>query len=192
MTKQVIFTDPLGTKLYWNKDVDYPEAQYTSVYPVEESEEENGDVDVDLIGEEDLPFQNGSPTEYGVNGVTNELLIYAVKHRIEQSNKHIPSPYNKLAILLLDYSLKALNLRSEERKLTALIDTEQDIDKLRAADRNAVEVLRFNQLADLISSFADKFNTFSKDITAERSQLKPVSVARMTIPALKKIFQAKK
>lgn len=188
MTKHTVFTDPIGVKLIVESDPETKQTTYSALYPkpiVLENDEEE-------IGTEVLPFQVGPPSINGVNGVTNELLLFAVKHRIETQNAIVPSIYNELALLFLEQAIALLIDRDAERKLTNLTQTTKTTDELSTHDKNAIEVLRFNYLFDRIESFAKKYNVFVETAVKERQHLRPVSAQKLTLPALKQIFVSRK
>lgn len=72
---QHVRTDSAGIGLFYNPDAKYPNSKYVVVYP-----EFNGI----LTPPEELPFQSGQMAKVGINGVTNDLLIHALIHRLEQ------------------------------------------------------------------------------------------------------------
>ncbi len=82
-------------------------------------------------------FQNGSPTQ-GVNGLSNEAAIALVLHRITKQNESFPSPYNVLAIYLLQGAMAALHSRIKDRQEFGIFDT----DKPEPDAKDDVEVSR--------------------------------------------------
>lgn len=84
---------------------------------------------------QEIHFQNGSPVQGGVNGLSNEAVIATVLHRISKQNESFPSPYNVLVIYLLEAALSALHTRVKDRKSfgindTKMVDPEQTDDAL--------------------------------------------------------------
>lgn len=72
---ELLHTDRIGTGLYYKADAQHPHSKYIVVYP-----EFNGM----QTEPEELPFQVGQINKVGVNGVTNEIMLMALLHRIEQ------------------------------------------------------------------------------------------------------------
>lgn len=75
----------------------------------------------DIVGpdnefRQEIHFQNGSPLQGGVNGVSNEAIIAVILHRLTKQNENYPSPYNVLAIYLLQGALTALHNRVKDRE----------------------------------------------------------------------------
>lgn len=108
--KKVVYIDPLQTKI---------EANPTSV----------GHNDYRLVNEESkfehpIKFQNGSPAD-GVNGLSNEALLAVLIHRLTKQNESFPTPYNVLAINLLQGALTALHNRVKDRQQFGIYDTNQ-------------------------------------------------------------------
>lgn len=62
-----------------------------------------------------LKFQNGSPKEMGVNGVSNEAVIAAVLHHLKGQDKAVPSRESKKAIEHLTKALDLLESRVVKR-----------------------------------------------------------------------------
>lgn len=62
-----------------------------------------------------INFQNGSPKNHGVNGVTNEALIAIVIDRIKYQNSKVKSDFNITALEHLEIALKCLEDRMSDR-----------------------------------------------------------------------------
>lgn len=62
-----------------------------------------------------LEFQLGPVGEVGVNGVTNEVVLAALIHRINHLNKLFPCRENALAITKLEEALMWLEARTANR-----------------------------------------------------------------------------
>ena len=58
-----------------------------------------------------LQFQNGSPIVYGINGLTNEQVLEAVRERIENQNKLEWASENVSALADLERALASLRAR---------------------------------------------------------------------------------
>lgn len=64
-----------------------------------------------------LTFQDGPIQEQGVNGTTNEEVIYLLMERLESLNRPpFQSPYNTVALGSLQEALDALEARKAERQ----------------------------------------------------------------------------
>lgn len=63
-----------------------------------------------------LTFQDGSISEHGVNGTTNEEVIQLLIDRIESLNKIMPSEYNNAAVSNLQTALYMLGQRTKNRE----------------------------------------------------------------------------
>ena len=74
---------------------------------------------------QEIYFQNGSPTQNGVNGLSNEAVIATVLHRISKQNESYPSAYNVLTIYLLEAALAALHARVKDRTEFGIYDTDK-------------------------------------------------------------------
>ena len=115
---EIIYTDPLGTKLEYDKEAVYPYTSYLAIYP--ESTNEN----VETVEPEYLPFQVGRIKEHGVNGCTNELMFAVLKHRLTILDEENHHPANTMVIFLLDTCIQLLEIRSNERKQGQVFDTD--------------------------------------------------------------------
>lgn len=71
---ELLHTDRIGTGLYYKADAQYPHSKYIVVYPPFNGKQTEP---------EELPFQVGQINRVGVNGVTNEIMLMALIHRIE-------------------------------------------------------------------------------------------------------------
>lgn len=67
-----------------------------------------------LLGK--IEFQAGPIPEYGVNGLTNEILIDILVERIGRLNKMFPCRENSLAITKLEEAKHWLDARTSRRK----------------------------------------------------------------------------
>ena len=74
---------------------------------------------------QEIYFQNGSPAQNGVNGLSNEAVIATVLHRISKQNESYPSAYNVLTIYLLEAALAALHARVKDRTEFGIYDTDK-------------------------------------------------------------------
>lgn len=74
---------------------------------------------------QEIYFQNGSPAQGGVNGLSNEAIIATVLHRISKQNESYPSAYNVLTIYLLEAALTALHARVKDRTEFGINDTDK-------------------------------------------------------------------
>ena len=74
---------------------------------------------------QEIYFQNGSPMQNGVNGLSNEAIIATVLHRISKQNESYPSAYNVLTIYLLEAALTALHARVKQRTDFGIYDTDK-------------------------------------------------------------------
>jgi hypothetical protein len=72
-----------------------------------------GDFEVDKI--QGIKFQDGPVPENGVNGLTNEVLLAIIAHRIDQLNKEIPCRENSIAITKVQEALFWLEERTRNR-----------------------------------------------------------------------------
>lgn len=73
-----------------------------------------------------ITFQNGPVAEVGVNGVTHEVLLAILIHRLESFQAgDFPSPYNATALANLERALDALKLRTRDRMLRGVEGTNQ-------------------------------------------------------------------
>lgn len=63
---------------------------------------------------QEIHFQNGTPAQ-GLNGISNEALMAVLIHRLTRQNEMYPSPYNVLAIQLLQGAISALHSRVKDR-----------------------------------------------------------------------------
>lgn len=125
----VIYRDSLDTALLFAQDVKFPNTQYQVVYPERSGMQHPP---------EELPFQVGTLADDGVNGCTNELLIAAVKHRIEQMNAQNPTEFNVQAIRGLTYALEMLEQRDKFRRRTGISNTTLTEKDLHKAEQQAV------------------------------------------------------
>ena len=73
---------------------------------------------------QEIHFQNGSPAQ-DLNGVSNEAIVAVVLHRLVRQNESFPSPYNVLAITLLQGVLSALHARVKLREDYGIYDTDK-------------------------------------------------------------------
>lgn len=73
---------------------------------------------------QEIHFQNGSPAQ-GLNGISNEALMAVLIHRLTRQNETYPSPYNVLAIQLLQGAISALHSRVKDRTDFGIYDTQQ-------------------------------------------------------------------
>lgn len=73
---------------------------------------------------QEIHFQNGSPTQ-GLNGISNEALVAVLIHRLTRQNETFPSPYNVLAIQLLQGAISALHSRVKDRVDFGIFDSQQ-------------------------------------------------------------------
>lgn len=90
---------------------------YCSVYKIEAQPMsiEDGNMSAALVA--DMHFQDGVPSEVGVNGITNEMLIAIMIDRLERFNA---GPHrcreNSLVITKLEEALHWLEHRTTERQ----------------------------------------------------------------------------
>lgn len=63
-----------------------------------------------------LAFQNNNPNEHGWSGLTNDVLLGVVLHRLEVQNFKFPCTENELAIEKLRVIIDALLKRTVDRK----------------------------------------------------------------------------
>ena len=114
---KTIYVDPLG-----NRTQPIPSDVGHNVYYVHGPKDEF---------RQEIHFQNGSPAQ-GVNGLSNEAVISVVLHRLSKQNESFPSPYNVLAIYLLQGALAALHSRVKDRQDFGIYDT----DKVEPMDKD--------------------------------------------------------
>jgi len=81
-------------------------------------------IDPDLVTAEEslcvIEFQAGPIPEYGVNGLTNEVLIDVLVERIGRLNKMFPCRENSLAITKLEEANHWLNARTARRQAVGI------------------------------------------------------------------------
>lgn len=120
---KTIYVDPLG-----NRTQPIPSDVGHNVYYVHGPKDEF---------RQEIHFQNGSPAQ-GVNGLSNEAVISVVLHRLSKQNESFPSPYNVLAIYLLQGALAALHSRVKDRQDFGIYDT----DKVEPTDKDDAKTSR--------------------------------------------------
>lgn len=120
---KTVYVDPLG-----NRTQPLPNDIGHNVYYVHGPKDEF---------RQEIYFQNGSPVQ-GVNGLSNEAVISVVLHRLSKQNESFPSPYNVLAIYLLQGALAALHSRVKDRQDFGIYDT----DKVEPTDKDDAKTSR--------------------------------------------------
>lgn len=120
---KTVYVDPLG-----NRTQPLPNDIGHNVYYVHGPKDEF---------RQEIYFQNGSPAQ-GVNGLSNEAVISVVLHRLSKQNESFPSPYNVLAIYLLQGALAALHSRVKDRQYFGIYDT----DKVEPTDKDDAKTSR--------------------------------------------------
>lgn len=109
---QEVYEDPLGNRAFALHESETHGDCYGFLYEVHMADGGNY---------EEILFQRGDPEETGINGLTNELLLGIVKHRIEVLDKQLPAEENKKAVLAIDAAIQALEKRfqriTNERKV---------------------------------------------------------------------------
>ena len=107
---KTVYVDPLG-----NKTQPMPTDMGHNLYYIHSPDDKF---------RQEICFQSGSPSQ-GVNGLSNEAVISVVLHRLSKQNETFPSPYNVLAIYMLQGALAALHSRVKDRKEFGIWDTVQ-------------------------------------------------------------------
>lgn len=64
----------------------------------------------------EIKFQHGPIPKNGINGVTNENLLFILRSRITALNSKYPCAENEKAIMHCDAALEALRLRTANRR----------------------------------------------------------------------------
>lgn len=109
---------------YAERSIRYPEGAQVSPQFID-----NDTVEVGItLGRENEPvvmlsrleFQSGPIPEYGVNGLTNEILIGVLVERIGRLNKMFPCRENSLAITKLEEANHWLNARTARRQAAGI------------------------------------------------------------------------
>lgn len=63
----------------------------------------------------EVVFQSGHHSTDGLNGLTNEMLLYILKDRIQYLDACVPAPENKDAMRHIDQAIVALEQRMKRR-----------------------------------------------------------------------------
>lgn len=138
---KIVYVDPLG-----NRTQPIPTDVGHNLYYVHGP---NGEF------RQEIHFQNGSPVQ-GVNGLSNEAIISVVLHRLSKQNESFPSPYNVLAIYLLQGAMTALHSRVKDRQEFGIYDTEnvEPNDKEDAKTSRALAIINsLGILANIIFKY---------------------------------------
>lgn len=170
MGDKLLYTDPLGNNLYIDEL-----GSYVVDYPNDSSE---------TFEKEELPFQVGD-TANGVNGVTNELLIEAVTHRLERLEVKKPSIHNRLAIILLKAAGNILAAKDEDEKLHESLKG----DKLTDGDENALEVYRWQSVIRTVQEATKGMQTALSQTYRNGSKVRSVDFKRIRHPIIAKLFK---
>ncbi len=105
---------------------------------------------------QEIYFQNGSPAN-GINGISNEALVSVVLHRLNCQNESFPSPYNVLAINLLQGVLSALHSRVKDRQHFGIYDT-QTVEPEAADDATIAKALAVVNSLGILGDIIIKFD----------------------------------
>ena len=74
-------------------------------------------VEINPLRHVDIEFQAGNPAVHGVNGLTNELLLTIIIHRLAILDAEVPCPENKRALDCLETALDSFQKRAKSRIL---------------------------------------------------------------------------
>lgn len=160
MSDKPIYIDPLGNRLVYDDGVyvvEYP--------PIGDSEESEV---------EELPFQVGD-SKNGVNGVSNELLVRAVIHRLERLEIKKPSIFNRLAIQLLKTACKFLEEKGVDEEFNERF---KDV-RLNDGDANALEVIRWRAVVDGIEKVGAAQQEILTKTYRNGSKMRSVDIKRL-------------
>lgn len=141
---QTVYVDPLGS----------------STVP---KPNDNGHNRYDVVGKgetfrQEIYFQDGSPSAKGINGLSNEAAISVVLHRLVRQNESYPSPYNTLAIMLLQGAMSALHMRVEDRKSFGIYDTDK-VDPEGEEDAVISKALAITNSVGILSNIIFRFDS---------------------------------
>lgn len=170
MGDKQLYTDPLGNTLYIDEL-----GSYVVDYPTNGSE---------TFEKEELPFQVGD-TANGVNGVTNELLIKAVTHRLERLEVKKSSVHNRLAIILLTAVSSILDAKDRDEKLNESLKD----DKLTDGDENALEVYRWQGVIKTVQEVTKGMQAALSQTYRNGSKMRSVDFKRIKHPIIEKLFK---
>lgn len=169
MAEELLYLDPLGNELYLDED------HYVVQYPT------NG---TDYHEREELPFQVGGIDE-GVNGVSNELLLKAVTHRLERLEERRPSIYNRIAIHLIKTALDILHEKEKDLNFNGQFD----VKSLTDGDNNALEVLRWKSVISSIQNVSTGLQTILKSTYSNGPKMRAVDIKRIKNETIAKLFK---
>lgn len=169
MVETVIYTDPLGNSLVLE------DGTYIINYP------ENVD---GMIESEELPFQVGD-LSHGVNGVTNELMIAAVTHRLERLEEKSPSIFNRLTLALLKGAAFIQDEKHKDEKLRIQFESE----KLTEGDLNALDVIRWKTVVAAVQPITSALTAILDTTYRKGSKMRSVDVKRIKHPEIAKLFK---
>lgn len=169
MAEELIYSDPLGNELYLDED------KYVVQYP------ENG---TGYHDREELPFQVGNVND-GVNGVSNELLLKAVTHRLERLEERRPSIYNRIAVHLINSTLNVLHEKEKDLEFNRQFDSKDLTD----GDNNALEVLRWKSVINSIQSISTGLQTILKNTYRSGPKMRAVDIKRIKNATISKLFK---
>lgn len=168
MNNQHIYTDPLGNKLCFED----------GVYVVEYRANAEG-----IIHVEELPFQQGTLAS-DVNGVSNELLLEAIIHRLQRLDEKDSSVFNKLTILLLKSAQELLSDKSKHQEFRASLGE----DKLNDSDQNALVVMRWRSIVRGIEHTTRGMKDILDGTYKKNRQLRSVDIKRLKHPKIIEVF----
>lgn len=170
MANSPIYTDQLGNQLLLEDD-----GAYVVVYP------SKGDGVHEV---EELPFHSGDLRD-GVNGVSNELLLVAVIHRLKRLEEKQPSIFNRLTIRLLETAVTYLDAKDKDEKFNVQFEGV----KLTEGDINALEVVRWKSVVNGIETVTKGLNTAMTKTYRTGSKIRAVDIKRIKDPRILALFQ---
>lgn len=192
ISKAVAFFDiTLGSKVDFttegNKTV-YRDPLKSLIKPVPT---EMGYNHYDIVGpnnefRQEIHFQNGSPLQGGVNGVSNEAIIAVILHRLTKQNESYPSPYNVLAIYLLQGALTALHNRVKDREEFGISGLKQ-VEPDSADDATIAKALAIVNSLGIIGDLIIKFDSAYGLATKNRIQQYVEDLSKISVPEAKDI-----
>lgn len=125
---------------------------------------------------QEIHFQSGSPVK-SLNGVSNEAILAIILHRLVRQNEVFPSPYNVLAINLLQGALSALHSRVKDRSDFGIGDTPM-IEPENKDDADLAKALAIVNSLGILGDVIIKFDSAYLLATPGRIQNYVNSLAR--------------